>query len=810
MWVLGAVNRPGRKPLRAGTRLLDALLDAGGFLQGASGEVVVSRSNGSFADGCTSCTSSFAGKDPSPEELARLGLPLAAGDHVTATLQLFVGVSGAVQRPGQYAYADALTLGALRGAGRRAAALRLRSHVVLRRAGAEQEVDLGAVRKGRTTRRRAPARRRGRGQGAPAVNPGLQNGRPPEADGAPREIEVRYYVELLWRRRILLAAAAIGGLALGVLAGELQVPRYQARTLLQVMPPNPTSLNVTDALVSTGNPMRDRQFFNTQLNVLHSRAIAERVVDKLKLRHPSRAPRTPSERSLSSVAVEPIPETYVVEVRITHNDPKDAALWANTLADVYMDYSIEGQVEAARRAYKWVNERLAETQTGMQQAQDKLLKSYQGQDLFVPEGSVSAITTSITKLTEDHIEAQARRIELEAQLGEFQETRRRGRGADAIPQVGADPALAEINGKIQSLNVDLARLREKYKEGHPEVQKVQVQIQQLREDRDARTAQIEESLRAEYRQLQRKEQELKATIEEHKGRAADQSLQDDRARVAQEAGRLGGRALQRAAAEAQRDQHRGLDPEQQREAARQGRGAELAGVAAQAPDRARRPAGRDAAGGGLRAAARRARQHAQDADDVERHLHLELLASIPRYTKDDATLATEAYQNLRTALMFSRRGEDGHVVLVTGTAPGEGKTTTLLNVAKLLAVSGESVVVVDCDLRRANLHLRLNVPREPGLHGLLRRRASSIQSLVRGTRVQNLSAIAAGPLPPNPPGDPGAAPRSRRRSRSSSSSTAGCSSTRRPSRRSPTRCCWRSTPTRRCSWCSRTRSTARW
>ena len=87
--------------------------------------------------------------------------------------------------------------------------------------------------------------------------------------------------------------------------------------------------------------------------------------------------------------------------------------------------------------------------------------------------------------------------------------------------------------------------------------------------------------------------------------------QDDRARVAQEAGRLGGRALQRAAAEAERDEHRGLDPEQQRATARPRGGAEHAGVAAQAPGRARGPAGRAAAGRGLRAAARRARQHAQ-------------------------------------------------------------------------------------------------------------------------------------------------------------------------------------------------------
>ena len=70
--------------------------------------------------------------------------------------------------------------------------------------------------------------------------------------------------------------------------------------------------------------------------------------------------------------------------------------------------------------------------------------------------------------------------------------------------------VAEINGSIQSLTLDLTRLREKYKEGHPEVQKVQVQLEQLRKDKEARVAQIEEGLRAEYRQLQRREAELRA------------------------------------------------------------------------------------------------------------------------------------------------------------------------------------------------------------------------------------------------------------------------------------------------------------
>jgi polysaccharide export outer membrane protein len=148
VWVMGAVNRPGRKPLRSGTRLVDALLDAGGFVPDASGEVVVARSPGTFADGTHEARFKFGGKDPTPEELERLSLPLVAGDQVSVGLQRWVGVSGAVQRPGQYAFADSLTLRALvKQAG---GLLRTGSdRVILRRSGVDQEVDLGDVESGR-------------------------------------------------------------------------------------------------------------------------------------------------------------------------------------------------------------------------------------------------------------------------------------------------------------------------------------------------------------------------------------------------------------------------------------------------------------------------------------------------------------------------------------------------------------------------------------------------------------------------------------------------------------------------------------
>ncbi len=147
VWVRGAVRRPGRKHLRSGTRLVDALLDAGGFQEGASGEVAVERAAGTFADGSRAARFRFGGTSPTPQELEQLGLPLLAGDVMTVGVQRWVTVSGAVKSPGRRPFEDALTLrrlveaagGILRGGSER---------VVVRRAGGEIEADLRAIRDG--------------------------------------------------------------------------------------------------------------------------------------------------------------------------------------------------------------------------------------------------------------------------------------------------------------------------------------------------------------------------------------------------------------------------------------------------------------------------------------------------------------------------------------------------------------------------------------------------------------------------------------------------------------------------------------
>jgi capsular exopolysaccharide synthesis family protein len=386
----------------------------------------------------------------------------------------------------------------------------------------------------------------------------------------------------------------------------------------------------------------------------------------------------------------------------------------------------------------------------MRDAQDRLFKSYQTQDLFVPEGSVSALSSSIGKLQEDYIEAQSRRIALEAALNQVAEMRKKGESLDSVPQVAADAMVLGFNTQLANLGLELSRLKEKFKQAHPEVQKIQAQLDQVRTAKDARAAQLVEGMRAEYGQLQRRETELRAAIEAQKGQAASQS------RKASEL-----EALKKEADSAKSLYEALLQKLNETDIASSVRSNNVSLVERAAPPggpvrpNKRRILGMALllgvlAGVGLVLGRDYLGNTIKSPEDVERYLHLDLLAAVPRYDDDTAHLVTEAYQGLRTALIFARKEESGQVVLVTGTAPQEGKTTTLVNIGRLLAASGERTLLVDFDLRRAQLHHRMGVTREPGVTDLFVKH-ENLASLVRPTSSPGLFVLTAGPLPPNPP-----------------------------------------------------------
>ncbi len=116
--VVGEVNSPGRKPLRGGTRLIDVLIEAGGFSSRGSGDVTITRREGTFDDGSTSLHIRLSGSTPTPQDQVNLALALQNGDIITASAKYHVTVEGEVNRPGRYPIEGELTVtGAISTAG---------------------------------------------------------------------------------------------------------------------------------------------------------------------------------------------------------------------------------------------------------------------------------------------------------------------------------------------------------------------------------------------------------------------------------------------------------------------------------------------------------------------------------------------------------------------------------------------------------------------------------------------------------------------------------------------------------------------
>ncbi len=567
-----------------------------------------------------------------------------------------------------------------------------------------------------------------------------------------RELDVRYWAGLLWRSRVFVGAMGAVGFALALVGALIQTPEYRAAAMIQIEPPAPTFMSVGDALAGMGNYWQNADFYNTQYRVIRSKSVGERAVERLKLSDRAPFKDNPDAGALfvSMVAVEPVADSRLVVVAVTHRDPKEAALWANTLVEVYIEQTLASRLEASKKAYDWLQERLAETQKGMRQAQEKLSKTYQSQDLLVADAGGSAVAGSIAKLNDDYVSAQARRISIEAALKQFAEMRQSGQSLDTIPQVAIDSVVAGLNAQIATFTVDLSRLKEKYKEGHPEVQKVNNQIAQIQKAKDARAGQISAGLQAEFSQLQKREGELQGAIDVQRAQAARGSRKATEVEVlkkeAQSAASLYDVLLQK------------LNESDIAASIRTNNASVVERAAApQAPiwPNKRKMSGTGLLVGlflgvGLVLLRDFLSNTIRDPEEVERYLHVDLLSAVPRYDAESEHLVTEAYQNLRTALLFARKDDGGQVVLITGTAPQEGKTTTIVNLAKLLAASGERTIVIDCDLRRAQIHQRLELSRAPGFTDYFVRH-EDLDSIIKPTHVPNLFALTAGPLPPNPP-----------------------------------------------------------
>lgn len=583
------------------------------------------------------------------------------------------------------------------------------------------------------------------------------------------EFDLGYWHALRERRWVVLgvlAAVVAGALALTLLT----TPVYRAMATIKIERDTIKVIN-SEALTPADSAF-DRDFYQTQYELLRSRSLAQRVIRDLSLvDHPhfsgvvaggGKGPEAAREREkslvgplLGSLAIEPMRNSRLVRINFDSTDPELAARIANAYAEAFITSNIEGRFEASSYARKYLEDRLAELK-GRLEDTEKELVAFAGEEQIIAlgEGQPPLAAQNLSELNESLARAQDERITAEADA-------RQGRVGSGLglPQVVDNPL---IQGLRQSRAILAGEYQEKlrlYKPDYPEMQQLQGQIAEIDRQIASEVANIRTSLDLRYRSAAVRESLLRQRMDALKGDVLDLERRSIQYNI-----------LKRDAATS-KQMYDALLQRYKEIGVAGGLGANNISVV----DRAEVPGGpykpnltRNlalalilglmlgiAAALGLHLMDRRI----HTAKLLERLTGLPALGVVPLLepgmtpalaSADLRSPFSEAYRSVRTALQFSTPHGLPHTLLVTSAGPGEGKTTTAAELARNIAQLGRKVVLVDADLRNPSLHKIFSRPNGVGLSNLLAG-ATGVAEAFQPTDEPNLTVITSGPLPPNPP-----------------------------------------------------------
>jgi capsular exopolysaccharide synthesis family protein len=483
----------------------------------------------------------------------------------------------------------------------------------------------------------------------------------------------------------------------------------------------------------------------------------------------------PFENALAAgLTVDPEERTNLVDIRYQHTDPELARRIADTLAAVFIENDRQHEsagTEAAKKATaEQINELQAQVAMLEKQRMNAVLAA--GQALSPEVKGVNEIAERVAILSQQSLEAESETKKLQA---EFDAAQKAQAASDifSIPKVQADKQVETLQSKLAELNEQRAALLEKYTSEWPAVKQIDAQIAQTEAARNRAAKAKVAALSADLDAAKRRESSLKSAYETQRNRANAQGIQAiTQGNVEQqlETSKQMLKTLLQRRTELQTADVEGQQPN----------------VSIQTPARTPALVGPPrvrniiialllslGAGIGLAFLLDYLDDTLKSVEDVDRHVRLPTLALIPaprevrrlfgrngpvHEPSDNTALAlieevrspvAEAYRHLRTSLLLSSAGQPPKTVLVTSSQPSEGKTTTAVNTAMMLAQTGAEVLILDCDLRRPRVHMHFQLPNTRGVTNYLSG-DPNIGSLIQTFDKQpNLKVITSGPVPPN-------------------------------------------------------------
>jgi capsular exopolysaccharide synthesis family protein len=535
-------------------------------------------------------------------------------------------------------------------------------------------------------------------------------------------------------------------------------------------------------------------YFNTQYRILQSRGLARRIIKKLPpppaaqpsafaravslprqlLNRWRSKPATKPEGDmpardetaeegaaigafLGGLEIVPVRSTRLVEIVYTSPDPEYAARAANTVANEYVQYNLDSKLQNTNSTLDWLKEELGKQRTKVENAERAMANYQEGQNAMSLDDRQNIIVAGVNSLNEALTKAKTNRLQKEALHRQLGGVTADTSGVDTFPVLAQNTTIQEIKQQIAVLNADKARLLQTRTENHPDVAKLNAQLESADRRLRSETSKVLESIGNEYRNALAEEQNLSRSLDEQKQQAIVLNRKN-----------ISFSILQREA-EGERHVYNALlqqEKEMRVVSNSRANNVQLAD-AAEVPGGPYTPNhGRDwlmalVLGLALGVAFAYTIEYLDDTvkipDDVTRRLKLPLLGLVPAVEGGKVPVLLnpvphdfgEAFRSLRTSLVFTNGTDGKRMIAVTSTQPLEGKTTTACNLAVALALGGSRVMLIDADMRRPGLHRTMGLQNEVGLSHVLTGQAR-VREAVQRTSEPNLYVMTAGRTPPNP------------------------------------------------------------
>jgi polysaccharide biosynthesis transport protein len=632
-------------------------------------------------------------------------------------------------------------------------------------------------------------------QGGPRIYPEL-----PAHESALNES-----LRVLVKRKWVVIGCLVAVFSVVAIASLKMTPVFEAGGTIEINKPDTTLAFQNSGSFSLD--YYDPTELETELKILQSDLLATQVIHELNLDRRSevggQAPQSPP--SLDSgpdplqsdpsrvpamiggfkgnLRVALSPNTRIIEVHYRSSDPQMAANVVNTLMQTYVENNFKARFESTMQASDWLSKQLVDLQMKVETSQEKLVRYQKQHEILGTDEKQNIIMAKLDELNKELTSAETERMEKESlyRLVESGDPDAIASSAGGIEGGGngtqsASQLMESLRSRQADLKIQAADLSTQFGPSYPKLTQLNNQLKEIDVQMQAELKKIASKLRGQYSAALQRENMLHDALEKQK----------------QEANKLNESAIEYTLLKRDVDTNRQLYEGLLQKLKEAGVSAGLKSNNFRIVDVARTPTGpiepnipRNlmfalvlglASGIGLAFLLEGMDNTVRTTEQAQTISGLASLGMIPlgskatreganpkrlviASSKEAVELVTqvrpqsqmaESYRALRTSLLLSNLGAPPKVIMVTSALPQEGKTTTSINTAVVLAQKGVRVLLIDADLRRPSIHKTLGMGPHSGLSNVLTGTTTLDHAITRSVILPNLFILTAGTPPPNP------------------------------------------------------------